>query len=152
MNELNHFAGSIIVLSLLFPYNSLAEIVFFSVLFGVAIDLNQILGRMLKHPQQHRRTWIEEPLGLVLFGVPMGFAMSLISREYLFLTLVPYALHIILDYLTIHEVSPLAPVSDRKFKTGIFRPVPRPAWFIGERGVSEIYVLGALTVVLLFII
>lgn len=151
MNKYNHFLASFVLLFSLFnKNNSIKEIVFFSLMFGVALDLNQLIGRHLRKPLNHLRTWIEEPAGLLLIGIPMGLALSTIKRDYFFMTVIPYATHIIQDYLTIHDVSPLAPFSNRTIKTGIFRPTSTNAWYDAKRGLlSEKYFIGVVIVIII---
>lgn len=143
MNGKNHFFTSFNVLALLFIKNaSMVEIIIFSLVFGVLIDANEIIGKKLKKPLYHRRTLVEEPAGLLLIGLPLGFLLSLVKREYLFMTLIPYAVHIILDYLTLHEVSPFTPFLRKNIKVGIFKAQPDAPWYKGnERGVPENYFL-----------
>jgi len=69
MNKYNHFLISFIVLFLMFGNNvSIIEIAIFSYVFGLLLDLNLKIGEYLKKQSNHRRTWIEEPFGLVLIG------------------------------------------------------------------------------------
>ncbi len=141
MNAFNHFLASFNVLALLFKDRvSLKEILLFSVIFGVMIDLDHKIGERMNKPVHHRRTWIEEPFGLLLIGLPIGLLLSLIKKEYFFLTIIPYALQVFLDYITLHEVSPLAPFSNKNLKTGFFKSWPKAEWYSGnEKGLSEKY-------------
>ena len=143
MNKYNHFLTSFLVLFVLFfPRISLIEIIMFSYIFGVFLDKNQKIGKYLKKPEHHRRTWIEEPFGFLLIGIPAGILLSVIRPEYFLLTVIPYGIHIIQDYLTIHEVSPLAPFSSKPIKCGFFKAMPPASWYTGEEtGISEKYVL-----------
>lgn len=143
MNRTNHFLTSFIVLFIIFRNNiSIIEIVLFSYIFGVLLDQNNKIGRYLKKPKGHKRTWIEEPFGLILIGIPLGLILSIIKVEYFLMVIIPYGLHIIQDYLTIHEVSPFAPFSNKTIKVGFFKAVPPASWYTGnEKGISEIYFL-----------
>jgi membrane-bound metal-dependent hydrolase YbcI (DUF457 family) len=143
MNKYNHFLTSFIVLFILFNNQvSIIEIVLFAAIFGVLIDQNQRIGKYLKKPREHTRTWIEEPFGLILIGIPLGLILSMIKKDYFFMVIVPYGLHIIQDYITIHEVSPFAPFSNKNIKLGFFKSVPPASWYTGkEKGISENYVL-----------
>jgi len=143
MNKCNHFLTSFIVLFILFG-NSIfiIEIVFFSYIFGVLLDQNQRIGKFLKKPMKHTRTWIEEPFGLIFIGIPLGLILSMIKNEYFFMVIIPYGVHIIQDYLTLHEVSPFAPFSKKNIKLGFIKAVPSAAWYTGkEKGISESYFL-----------
>jgi membrane-bound metal-dependent hydrolase YbcI (DUF457 family) len=143
MNILNHFLTSFSVLYTVFHAKvSLVELILFSLVFGVLIDLDQIIGRYLKKPNSHTRTWIEEPAGLIFIGIPTGLFLSMVKYEYFFMVMIPYAIHILLDYLTIHEVSPFAPFSKKNIEVGFFKSVPTPSWYTGkEKGISEGYFL-----------
>jgi len=155
MNVFNHFLTSFIVLYMFFiDNNSITEIIGFSFVFGVLLDLNQIIGRYLGRPIHHTRTWVEEPFGLILVGFSLGVLLSLIKKDYFFMVVIPYGIHIILDYLTIHEVSPLSPFSNKNIKTGFFKSTPSKVWYTGtEKGLSESYFLVSnifLMIILLF--
>jgi len=91
---------------------------------------------------KHTRTWIEEPFGLIFIGIPIGLILSIIKKDYFFMVIVPYGIHIIQDYLTIHEVSPFAPFFKKNIKLGFFKSVPSALWYTGmEKGISENYFL-----------
>ncbi|MBU1849957.1 MAG: hypothetical protein KKH40_04490, partial [Nanoarchaeota archaeon] len=106
------------------------------------LDLNQVIGRYLKKSKNHTRTWIEEPFGLIIIGIPLGLIFSIIKTEYFFLVIIPFAIHIILDYLVIHEVSPFVPFSNKNIELGFFKSAPPPLWYTGEeKGISENYFL-----------
>lgn len=143
MNKYNHFLTSFNLLFLLFiDSSSIIEIIIFSFIFGVLIDQSQRIGKYLKKPLHHRRTWIEEPFGFILIGIPIGLSLSLINKVYFFLVIIPYGMHVLLDYLTIHEVSPLAPFSRKNIKIGFFKSEPPEKWYTGkEKGISESYFL-----------
>lgn len=153
MNSLNHFLTSFIVLFILFKENiTITEIVVFSLIFGVLLDLNQVVGKYLKKPANHRRTWVEEPFGFIFIGIPIGLILSTIKTDYLFMTLIPYGLHIIQDYLTIHEVSPFAPISNKIMNIGFFRSFPHASWYVGEeKGISENYFLILNIIIMLWV-
>jgi len=96
---------------------NLALTVLFSLVFGVLIDFDHVLNK--KAPWYHKRTWVQEPLGLIIIGLPLAYALSLINRDFLILTLVPYSSHILLDYLCVFEACPLAPFSGLKKREGL---------------------------------
>lgn len=141
MNAWNHFLTAFVVLFVLYANShSIYEIMAFSLVFGVLIDFDQIIGKFLKKPRQHRRTWLEEPFGLAFVGLPLGVVLSLFKPDYFFMIIIPFVLHIMLDYVTIHEVTPFAPISNRKVKVGFFKSFPKPKWYKKyEKGVSEVY-------------
>src|SRR3989338_3625541 len=114
MNPINHVLTSYILLYLIFSESATAaELFVFAVVFGALIDINKLLGRWMRKPLHHQRTWIEEPFGVLLVGVPAGLALSLIKSEYFWMTLLPYAVHVLQDYLAVHEVSLLARFSNK---------------------------------------
>lgn len=120
MHSLTHFlvAGAFL-LALGFP---IAHALLFSFLFAVLIDLDILVGRRLGKPRHHSRTWMQEPFGVLLLGVPIGLvAQQLIAHGFI-LVIIPYASHIILDYLSHHEVSPLAPFKKWDVQVGLLRP------------------------------
>jgi membrane-bound metal-dependent hydrolase YbcI (DUF457 family) len=153
MNIINHFLTSFIFLYVFFIEKVIIiEIIIFSLIFGVLIDLNQLIGRKMGKPSKHTRTWIEEPFGLIFIGIPIGIILSLIKKEYFFLTIIPFGLHILLDYVTIHEVSPLAPFSKKNINMGFFKSNPPPSWYSGkEKGIPENYFL-ILNIIIVIII
>ena len=157
MNKYNHFLAPFILLFVLFNQsNTIIEIIIFSVVFGALLDQNQRIGRHLGKPVHHLRTWIEEPLGILFIGFPLGLLLSLIDGNYFFMVVIPYATHIILDYLTIHEVCPLAPLSSKSIEIGFFKNSPPDIWYTGnEKGISENYFLSLnviIVIVLLFLL
>jgi|APSaa5957512622_1039677.scaffolds.fasta_scaffold128272_1 membrane-bound metal-dependent hydrolase YbcI (DUF457 family) len=141
MNGWNHFLAAFVVLFILYASShSIYEIIVFSLIFGVLIDFDQIIGKLMKKPIHHRRTWLEEPFGLAFVGIPIGVVLSLFKPDYFFMITIPFLLHIVLDYLTIHEVAPLAPISNKTIKIGFFKSFPKPRWYKKhERGISEVY-------------
>ena len=148
MNFINHFLTAFNLLLLLFQHKigngiGLLELFLFALIFGVLIDAEMLIGIFQKKPRKHLRSWIQEPFGLLFIGVPIGLLFSLIKREYFLLTVIPFAVHIVLDYITIHEVSPLAPFSQKNINLGIFKSFPKEKWYTGkwytgkEKGISE---------------
>jgi len=124
MNNLNHFIFSL-SLCLLFlelsPIN-LVYIFIFSLLFSNFLDLDHKLNK--KAPWYKRRTWVQEPFGVILIGLPLAFLLSSINRNFFALVLIPYSSHVFLDYLCIFETSPLAPFWRVRKKEGLGIFVP----------------------------
>ncbi len=159
MNKYNHFLTPFILLFILFIHtNSLIEVLLFSYIFGVLLDQNQRIGKYLKKPIEHRRTWIEEPFGLIFIGFPLGILLSLINGSYFLMVIIPYSVHIIQDYITIHEVSPLSPFTSKSINTGFFKSAPPDVWYTGkEKGISEnrllsLNVIVAVIVILIYLL
>ena len=125
MNRPNHYLFSISLGILFLKWNvlNLILIIFFTFLINELLNFFHDYKKE-KRPWYHRRTWIEEPLGFIFIGLSLAFALGFIDKIFLILILVPYASHIILDYLCIFETSPLAPFSKIKKKEGwgIFIP------------------------------
>ena len=170
MNPFNHFLISFNVLLIIFHrYSGIGELVIFSLIFGTLLDVDGLVCAR-RRKSNHRfgiklikkvdkgdlRSWLQEPFGFLIIGVPIGLFLGFFFKPvYFFFVIIPYALHIILDYITIHEtIRPLAPFSKKIIKTGVFRPKPAPAWFKQNNGISENYVLilNILITVLLLLI
>ena len=143
MNLLNHLLTPFNILFLLFHNTfNLSTIALFCLVFGVLIDADEGIGALLKKPPHHHRTWVQEPFGILLIGLPIGIILSVLFNPlYIFLTLIPFTTHVILDYLTFHEVTPLAPFSKKNFKVGFFKPWPVPNRDKNKKGLSENYLL-----------
>ncbi len=141
MNWANHFLVSFnLLLLMLHNKASIQEIIIFSIIFGLFLDLDHIVKRLLGGKEHHLRTWVQEPFGFVLIGIPTAVLLSRIYEPYyLLLVLVPYLSHILLDYLVIHEVSPFATFSKKIYHLGFIKPYPTPKWFLSRTELSENY-------------
>ncbi len=119
MNWLNHFIFAISLCLLFIPFDltNMLFIVLFSLIFAIFIDYDQKFNK--KAPWYHKRTWVQEPLGLIMVGLPLSFIFSMIDKIFFILVLIPYASHILLDYLCIFETYPLAPFLKIKKKEGL---------------------------------
>ncbi|MBI2655493.1 CDP-archaeol synthase [Candidatus Woesearchaeota archaeon] len=145
MNWLNHFLLSFSLLFLILGEKaSSGEIIAASAIFGMLLDLDHIAKWLFTKEKRYLRTWVQEPFGFVIIGIPVAIALSILFEPYYFmLVLVPYLSHIILDYLTVNEVSPLAPFSKKRFRLGFIRQFPDSAYSREyKKGVSENYVLA----------
>ena len=154
MNRLNHYLFSISLGMLFLKWNvfNLILIILFTFLINELLDFFHNYKKE-KRPWYHRRTWIEEPFGFIFVGLPLAFTLSFINKIFLILILVPYASHIILDYLCIFETFPLAPFSRIKKKEGLGIFIPDDLFVKSEnskkwakrvklkkiRGISENY-------------
>lgn len=145
MNWLNHFLVPSTILLILFGDDvSLLAIASFTIMFGILPDSDFIIRRyLLKNTSRHLRTWVQEPFGIIAIGLPAGLLSALLwEHPYLFLVLVPYVSHVLLDYLTVHTTFPLTPFSHREFKTGFIRPFnPTPSNPLRPGIFSENYIL-----------
>lgn len=85
---------------------------------------------------KRERTWFQEPISILLIGLPLGLIAQQFHPAGILLTVV-HASHIILDYLSHHEVKPLAPFSRTTIIVGIIKPFPCPKRFRGRAGLNE---------------
>ena len=146
MNWLNHFLLSFNLLFLILGKTaSLNEIIASSVIFGIMLDLDHAAKWLFTKEKRYLRTWIQEPFGFAVIGIPIAIILSVLLQPYYFaLVLVPYLSHIALDYLTVNEVSPVAPFSKKRFRLGFIRQFPESVYSSAyKKGISENYVLAA---------
>ena len=126
MHSATHFVTaftlSYILVSKLVP---LEVIIVWSLLFGVFVDLDIVLGSIYRSRKGFLRTCFQEPFGLLVGGLPLALASTYIFNNwaYSLLVLVPWGSHIVLDYLAVREVRPLLPFSEKKILVGFFRPI-----------------------------
>lgn len=113
----------------------------FSLIFAVLIDYDHKFGK--KKPWYHQRTWVQEPFGFILIGLPLALILSLINKIFFVLVIIPYLSHIFLDYLCVFETFPLAPFSKIKKKEGIGIFIPSSEKWKRriKKGISESYFL-----------
>lgn len=130
MNWINHFLGSYIGIHLyllLFQPQLILPMhipFVFAIFFGVLLDLDFLSIRTFTAKKNATRTFLQEPVGLLLVAIPLGLLFSnLFGTVYFWLTIIPYALHILLDYMVIHTVYPYAPFSKKPFSTGFILSV-----------------------------
>lgn len=155
MNWLNHFLLSFSLLFLILGKTaSSGEIIAASAIFGMLLDLDHIAKWLFTKEKKYLRTWVQEPFGFMIIGIPVAIALSILFEPYYFmLVLVPYLSHIILDYLTVNEVSPLAPFSKKRFRLGFVRQFPESIYSRAhKKGISENYVLACNILAFLFIL
>ncbi len=124
MNKINHFISALAV-TLVFARNDpigLLLAVLFSLVFGVLIDLDHVFNK--KAPWYMKRTWIQEPTGLIFLGLPLGLILRTFDPTFFWLVMAPYATHIVLDYLCIFPAKPFAPFFDytKREGLGVFIP------------------------------
>ena len=56
------------------------------------------------------------------------------------MVIIPYGIHILQDYLTIHGVSPLAPFSNKNINIDFFKSAPSASWYTeNEKEISKNY-------------
>ena len=126
MHPINHFLIAFtLIFSLFHKLVSIEEIFVFSFVFGVLVDLDLIVGWLSGLNGTRVRSWFQEPLGLVLLGLPLGLLLSVwyVNSVYVLLVIIPWGSHIVADYLAFHVVRPLAPFSNKTMFVGWFRPL-----------------------------
>ena len=144
MNWFNHFLLSFnLLFFILHNKASLKEMVVFAVIFGLLIDLEHVIKWFYGKDRAYLRTWVQEPFGFLIIGIPIATILSVFFEPYYFwLVTVPFASHILLDYLTVNEVSPFDPFSKKRFRLGFIRQYPHPTFDVYKKGVSENYMLS----------
>jgi hypothetical protein len=118
MNPLNHFIFAVGI-SLIFVDLTLGNILLilvFSLIFANLIDIDHFLNK--KAPWYHKRTWIQEPFGVIFIGLPLAILLSFFNKIYFILVIVPYISHLILDYLCTYRTYPLSPFSNWEKEEG----------------------------------
>jgi len=130
MNSLTHFLFAANLLLLIFPSHSPAAasstvlslklIFLFAFIFGVMVD-SDVFWRMgvMKDKSPITRTWLQEPFGLIVVGGSIAAILQYVyGSPFALLVLVPYASHVILDYIATHDVRPFDPFSKKVFHAG----------------------------------
>ena len=83
MNPINHFLVAFLLNVFLFSHVlSIFTIFLFTIVFAVMIDLDLAVGLLLKKPKNHLRTWVQEPFGFFLLGIPVALILSSINSIY----------------------------------------------------------------------
>lgn len=125
MNWINHFLVSFNLIYFLFYEKvSIFMLIAFCIAFGLFLDFDFLTRRYLfKTKGKDLRTFIQEPFGFIFIAIPLGIILSYFNSIYFWLTTLPFAAHIVLDYVTIHKVFPFSPFSNKKVKTGFIYPV-----------------------------
>ena len=154
MHGLAHllFAVNICLLISLFYPLQLHNILLASVIFSLCIDMDHWFSEKRQRSNDHLKTWIQEPFGLVFVALPIALILwYFLSVEWFILTLVTYGSHILLDYLSKNESSPLAPFNKKAFKRAdscFFIPIGDEHKF--KKGIHENVLNGFL--ILIFIL
>lgn len=145
MNILTHIALSFALLVALFPSKDPVTLLIFSIVFGGLMDLDCVIMPLLhkkkitswRRAENFWRTFIQEPFGLFIIGFPAAIIMETIVDGSFWLVIIPYAGHIIIDYLSMHDVRPLAPFSSKRIRVGYIRGFAKPRWHRERRGIPE---------------
>jgi hypothetical protein len=152
MNSLTHFLFALNMLLLFFRDESVLTLCLFAVVFGALLDIDQIPSFFAKKKTNFRRTWMQEPFGLVVLGIPLDIMAHYILGTPFFMVIIPYVSHLFLDYISLHEVAPYSPFKKKIVQTGFIKPFPCPEWNKQKKGISEIYILLANAILSIFLI
>ncbi len=143
MNWFNHFLLSFNLLYFILSNKaSLREMVIFTVIFGLLIDMDHIIKWFYGKDRTYLRSWVQEPFGFFIIGVPIAIILSVFKPYYFWLVIIPFASHIMLDYMTVNEVAPFDPFSKKRFRLGFIRQYPYPTFEVYKKGISENYMLS----------
>lgn len=149
----NHFLTAFNLLLILYhEQTTVWRIALFAFLFGTLVDIDMLVKRKLKIEDLYVRSWVQEPAGLFLVGLPIAFLMAEINPLYFQMVLIPYALHMFLDYITVHEVYPRAPFSHKPMKVGFIKPLAKDPRIHDQKGISEQYIFYANVIVTLYLV
>lgn len=142
MNWFNHFLLSFnLLFFILNKKASLKEMVIFTIIFGLLIDLDHAVKWLYGKDKTYLRSWVQEPFGFLIIGLPIAIILGIFYEPYYFwLVTIPFASHILLDYMTTNEVAPFDPFSKKRFRLGFIRQYP--AFDVRKKGVSENYMLS----------
>ncbi|MFH1770139.1 MAG: metal-dependent hydrolase [archaeon] len=154
MNWFNHFFFSLNLLLVFFKGEvSLSTMILFTVIFALLVDVDILIKLFIfKSKEKDLKTWTQEPFGVILIGLPAGLILQyLYGPPYLALVLIPYISHIFLDYITVHNVFPLAPFSKKMVKTGFIKPKLWLKDLIDFSSLNENYVLVLNLIVFVFL-
>lgn len=124
VNSLNHFvfAFSVALLFMKPDLHGFMLALMGALVFGVLIDLDHKLNK--NAPWYHKRTWVQEPLGLLIVGLPLACFLGFFDQQLFYAVLAPYASHVLLDYLCVFEAEPFAPLLRIKKREGLGLFVP----------------------------
>jgi membrane-bound metal-dependent hydrolase YbcI (DUF457 family) len=145
MNIVNHIIIAFAAMLLVFPSHPPLVLLWFAFVFGGLVDLDGVILSLLhrkkvtswRKAEKYWRTFVQEPLGFVLIGFPLAILAEYLRPGSFLLVIFPYASHIIIDYISMHDVQPLAPFSKKKCRVGYIRCWAKPNWHAEKRGVPE---------------
>ncbi|KAL0215974.1 hypothetical protein P9112_008158 [Eukaryota sp. TZLM1-RC] len=115
-----------------------------SVLAGwLLLDMWQVVGMLLNKPDHHLRCFHEDPLGLILYVIPLSRVWKFLHGHHVsLLSILLSVLHILLDFVTVpHTMGLLDPLLHNVYEVrfGVFQSV----WYFGKPEpqalVSEVY-------------
>lgn len=118
MNALSHFlAGLIVAILILFnQFFTFVEVIII-IVFSNLVDLDHIVTKYLGKSEYHLRTFVQEPIGMIIIGVPSAILLGiLIAPEYFWLVLALCGTHLALDYVCVFETYPLDPITTKVVK------------------------------------
>ena len=160
MNTLTHIiAGCIFGFILFFNREIYLYDIILFIFLSIYMDLDHIYSWLKKKPKKHLRTFIQEPFGILIIGLPTGIILFYMFNEiiYFWLSLILYIVHISLDYMCIFEAYPLDPFNKKIIKKegyGFVLPFDT-VWRKSKKKfphtISEKYIMIALMVILIII-
>lgn len=133
MNFVSHVIVGCIFGILLFFQRQITMLDIFLFLFlSTFMDIDHIINLILKRPKDHLRSFVQEPFGILLIGIPVGLVLYMLIGDilYFWLCLSLYFAHLSLDYACVFEAYPLDPFSKKIVKkegSGIVIPAV-PGW------------------------
>ncbi|HLP79182.1 MAG TPA: metal-dependent hydrolase [Acidobacteriota bacterium] len=127
MHWLNHVLLGVNSL-LLFTHAPLSQILIFGIVFSILPDLDIVIKYAKGERQGMLRTWSQEPISIALLFV-VALIWDFFSPGVFILVLLPYTLHILLDYCTVHTVHPYSPFAYDKVEVGFIKGVPLKDFF-----------------------
>ncbi|MFH1649618.1 MAG: metal-dependent hydrolase [Candidatus Woesearchaeota archaeon] len=157
MNVITHIAFAFVLLEILFPSQAPATLFVFALIFGGLVDLDSVIMPFFskgtwRQKRDMYRTWVQEPLGLVVIGLPAAFIINALRPGSFWLVLIPYASQVLLDYISFHDVMPLAPISKKDYRVGLIKPFKKPHWHEERKGYLSETVFLALLVIAIFLV
>ncbi len=117
MNTVTHFLIGLLVGSIFFGNDLFyIENIMLILIFSNAIDLDHLVAYKFR-PKNHLRTFIQEPLAILLIGVPSGLVIAyFLGFDYFWAVICLYGAHVLSDYLCIFETWPLDPFNTKIVK------------------------------------
>ena len=161
MNTVSHFLAGFIVGLLILITRVITWIDILIILtFSTLIDLDHLVNYFRGENRYHLRSFIQEPLGIAMIGIPVGIVLSFLLGSFIYFWLVigVYSSHIILDYISTFEALPLDPFTKKIVKPetmGFVFPLGS-GW--GHRrkdfpkAIDEIYIMIPLALIFIVVI
>ena len=149
----NHFLVAFTLLLAFFQDQaSILTLAAFAMIFGVFPDLDLFFTIVIKK-RKHKtlRTWFQEPYGFFVIALPLGFLLGRINPLYFYFVTIPFASHILADYITYHHTHPFKPFSEKTYITGFIKPLSAAQGLSEKKGFPEhcVTILLLITIILI---